>query len=751
MFNTNNDSEKPNEQQLKAITAPEGPLLVLAGAGTGKTKTIIHRITNFIQERNIPSSKILAVTFTNKAANELAERISYFNQSTNSLPSSPVLVKTFHSLGLYFLRRFIEYLNYPSNFTIWDNSDQKICIQNILNNHFQQTFNKTNVTYFMNQIGTFKEKNISPEELSEKVDLDQMEFGELLENFYILYEKKKEDSYALDFGDLLFKTVQILQKHPQTLEIIHQQYTHFFVDEYQDTNYIQYLFIQLISENTKNLCVVGDDDQSIYSWRGANIQNILNFQRDYPNATVIKLEENYRSHQNILKISNSVIQHNTQRMEKVLFTQQVSHILPDLHVFSNDKSEAQFVASSIVKSQNTNPEQKIAILYRTNIQSRLLEEQLLQKKVAYKIYGSVSFFERKEVKDAFAYLQFIVNPSNEVAFFRIINTPTRGVGTKSIQVIYEFHIQQQQENPQHTFLDTLKNIDNIPIPTKAKAGSLQLFSWLETLCKKIKSPVNLSILLDDILEQSTLKQAYEEEDCQLSTNRMEHIQELKSTMIDFMHENPNALLAEYLEKYTLQRDLSHNQGEQKQNVHLMTIHNAKGLEFDRLYLIGLDDGILPHFLCKDSLDSLEEERRLFYVAITRAKIDLIMTRATARLRQGWMQVTSPSSFLSEIPKDYLKIHQYKEEKSSFSSNKYPKQKPYSTNKFPNMYSKKSSSQIASTSALYQQGEMVSHEQFGVGKITNIQGDGKSTMVTIKFSRSLVKKFMLDFVKLKKIS
>ncbi|HRP67980.1 MAG TPA: UvrD-helicase domain-containing protein, partial [Turneriella sp.] len=415
-----------NEPQQHAVQTTQGPLLILAGAGSGKTRTIIHRMAYLIHVEKVPAYKLAAVTFTNKAANEMRERLL----NVAGPIGSDSTVRTFHSLGLFLLRRNAAALEYPENFSIWDDADQQSALSQILEK-FEGKFNRTETRYFANSISSFKDRLVTPQNLVDEVDLDAYEFGDILQEVYQLYELKKKASFAVDFADLISLPCFLFDKNPDLLTHWQNRYPYWLIDEYQDTNFAQYRFVQHVAARDRNLCVVGDDDQAIYGWRGADVKNILDFSLDFKDATVVKLEENYRSTKPILDVANAVIQNNLERMEKTLFTNRAGGTPPLLISTSDDAAEARQIAALIQKAQQAGvPNSEIAVLYRTNAQSRLIEEACLNAKIPYRVYGGLSFFARKEIKDILAYFRLIVNPHDETAFLRVINTPSRGIGEK---------------------------------------------------------------------------------------------------------------------------------------------------------------------------------------------------------------------------------------------------------------------------------------------------------------------------------
>ncbi len=644
---------KLNSQQIKAVQHGEGPLLILAGAGSGKTRTIIHRMAYLVHERHIPTHNIVAVTFTNRATAEMLERALEVVGSE----ASQSLIRTYHSLGLHILRKYSTNIGYKNSFTIWDESDVIRFIQRLLDAHFDHDLNKVAIKYIANTISNWKDSLIFPEELLEKVNIYEYEHADILQEIYPLYEVQKHSINAVDFSDLIYLPVKLLKENQNILEHLWLQYSYFLVDEYQDTNIAQYELIRLLSKKHRNLCVVGDDDQSIYGWRGADVTNILQFNQHFPDATIIKLEQNYRSTNSILNIANHVIKHNTNRMKKILWSERSNTHTPKSIMVASDKQEAQIVANMITDIHNAQSKQTtIGILYRTNIQSRIIEEALLHKQISYKIYGGISFFSRKEVKDVLSYLKILVNPHDEPSWSRLVQTPSRGIGEKSMQKLYGLRESYYQKN--HVYLDfitLLEKSDQANLSKTIVKKTQALGEWLHHLQDTIQNQASLSCkfttLLEDIMTQSGLEKVYAEEDSLLGSNRLDNIEELRTSLNVFQEEHHNATLDNYLQEISLQTSTKES-GDNDNHACLMTIHNAKGLEFDVVFIMGLNEDVFPSYLAKRN-DQLDEERRLFYVAITRAKDQLILLYSLRRFYNGSIQTVMPSSFLNEIPQKEL--------------------------------------------------------------------------------------------------
>jgi len=735
-----------NAPQQQAVQTTHGPLLILAGAGSGKTRTIIHRMAYLIHVEGVPAYKIAAVTFTNKAAQEMRERLL----NTAGPIGSECTVRTFHSLGLYLIRRNHQYLEYPENFSIWDDSDQQSALGQVLEK-FEGKFNKTQLRYFANSISSFKDKLVTPQKLADEVDLDEFEFGDIMQEVYQLYEVKKQSSFAVDFADLISLPCHLFEKFPELLERWQNRYPFWLIDEYQDTNLAQYRFVQHVAARDRNLCVVGDDDQAIYGWRGADVKNILDFSTDFKDAVVIKLEENYRSTQPILQIANSVIDNNFERMPKKLFTRREGGPLPVLTATYDDAAEAQQVAMLIQSAAKDMPLSEIAVLYRTNSQSRLLEEACLNAKIPYRVYGGMSFFARKEIKDVLAYFRLIVNSRDEAAFARIINTPPRGIGDKSVEKIFA----SRSANGETDFMAILQSSSLNPLSGKAQTASQKLANDIATLGKKVADKMDLGFFLDDLLSMTGLGAAYEEEDRLLHSGRIENISELRNSLLAYQRQTKDATLGDYLQQISLITTTEPDEPATA-SVSLMTVHNAKGLEFETVIIAGFERELFPHFLAERDGD-ISEERRLFYVAVTRAKTNLFFLYAKRRMMQGFYQDTRVSPFLDEIPKHMAVI------RDSYGAPRPTRQGqdsflPRATSMRPTTFRQKfdeptklpgfgSAVLPQSKANSYANGDKVEHSNFGRGRVLKVEGDGDSARIHIYFDDGKTRKFLLKFTAL----
>ena len=625
---------KLNPPQTEAVHHLDGPVVVFAGAGSGKTRIITHRIAHLIRTHGIPPWEILAMTFTNKAAGEMRER------AINLAPEAKrVMITTFHSACARWLREFAPELGFENNFVIFDDRDSTAVLKSLL----KESTPKKELTHLTNQIKGFiswaKTKALLPNQLDQYSKYIKKSFPDLAPETYRKYQEALANQNAMDFGDLMMNMLLLLRRNKSVQSIMFKRYRYIMVDEFQDTNQAQMELIQKLSSITKNIFVVGDDDQSIYSWRGAVPENIINFNEFFPDSKQIKLEQNYRCSGNIVQAASALIQHNTHRTEKILFTDNPDGDLIECIQEKDGEMEAHTVATTITTELDTYPLQEIAIFYRTNSQSRLLEEALHRENIPYTIYGSLAFYDRLEVKDLLAYFKFIVNPKDNVSFQRILNTPPRGIGKKSLS-----EIESHANEASLSMYEAAKGFSHKP----AIAKFLKLVEDLKSL---------LDIALSDALptlEKAIGYKAYlEKKFPDQFQDKMENIHELGSAMATAERKDPSLDLNGWLESATLKRDENSNQPEEK-SASLMTLHMAKGLEFNRVYLVGVEDGLLPHQNSLEDPQAIEEERRLLYVGITRAKEKLSILSSEVRQIFNQFLHHPPSRFMSEIPPQHLK-------------------------------------------------------------------------------------------------
>ncbi|MDF2647721.1 MAG: pcrA [Paenibacillus sp.] len=633
-----------NPEQRKAVEAVDGPLLIMAGAGSGKTRVLTHRIAYLIGTRKAAPWSILALTFTNKAAREMQDRVGKLVGGSGN----DIWVSTFHSMCVRMLRRDISRIGFTSNFTILDSGDQlsviKTCCKE-LNIDTKKFEPKT----FQAAISTAKNELISPKQFEDKIG-DY--FDGLTSKIYTLYQKKLRSNNSLDFDDLIMATIHLFNEVPEVLEFYQNKFQYIHVDEYQDTNRAQYMLCQMIAAKHQRICVVGDSDQSIYRWRGADISNILNFEKDYPNATAILLEQNYRSTSNILQAANKVIANNTGRKPKNLWTDKEGGVRIKLYQADSEHEEGYFVTSEINKNKSNGKKfGHHAILYRTNAQSRVIEEILIKSDIQYTIVGGVKFYDRKEIKDILAYLRLISNPDDDISLSRIVNVPKRGIGDTSMDRVADMAGRRGI-----SLYAMLEEVDSLEITTKAKHALADFREMIDNLNRMVEY-LSVTELTEKILEMSQYRLEMQRENTIESKARLENIEEFLSVTMDFEKRNEDKSLISFLTDLALIADidtLDKEKSEEEQDaVVLMTMHSAKGLEFPVVFIIGMEEGVFPHSRAFADNEELEEERRLAYVGITRAEQELFLTCARMRTLFGRTAANAPSRFLQEIPKELL--------------------------------------------------------------------------------------------------
>ncbi len=739
-----------NDMQKKAVLKTEGPLLLLAGAGSGKTRVLTHRIAYLI-EKGIRPFNILAITFTNKAAKEMKERVEAITPF-----GKDVWVSTFHSTCVRILRRDIERIGYTSQFTIYDAEDSEKIIKEICK-EYKINDEILPPKAIINEISRQKDNLITANTYAQNIQNENDIRKKTIAEVYIAYENRLKQNNALDFDDLIFKTVQLFANNLDILEKYQERFQYIMVDEYQDTSTCQYTLIKLLANKYKNICVVGDDDQSIYGWRGADIRNILNFEEDFENADVIKLEQNYRSTKIILNAANEVIKNNFGRKDKKLWTENTEGELINYNKCDSDRKEAFFIINTILEKCKENRKYKdFAILYRTNNLSRIFEEQLVQKAIPYKIYGGINFYSRREIKDIFAYLKILENPNDDISFKRIINTPKRGIGDTTILKISEF---ANQNNI--SFFEALKQLENIEISSRI-INSLNKFLELILDIMEIDKNKNMIDLLEEVIEKTGYIEELKKEATEEAFGRIENISELLNRASEFEEnikkqqnneeETKQTNLSKFLEEVSLVADID-SMEEQDNVVTLMTLHSSKGLEFPVVFIVGFEEGIFPTYRAITSPvpSDLEEERRLLYVGITRAKEELFISNSKTRLQHGRIVSNSPSSFLKEIPNNFLntfiKKEDLKGEKITDSANTYRPKTEYK----PNIsYLKKEIPAPKNLTIEFLVGDNISHFKFGTGKVLQISPAGADFEVLIEFENFGTKKLMANLSKLKKI-
>ena len=735
-----------NKQQKEAVFHTRGPLLLLAGAGSGKTRVLVHRIAYLIEEEQVNPWNIMAITFTNKAAGEMRERVD----DMIGFGAENIWVSTFHSTCVRILRRHIDLLGYENSFTIYDTDDQKTLIKEVCK-YLQIDTKMFPERSLMSAISKAKDEFLSPSEYEaeHRGDFHKTKVASV----YKEYQKRLKANNALDFDDLLFKTVELFQFHPEILEKYQERFRYIMVDEYQDTNHVQFLFVSMLAGKYRNLCVVGDDDQSIYKFRGANIYNILNFEKKYEDATVIKLEQNYRSTQNILNAANGVIRHNIGRKDKTLWTDNEAGELVSFCQYDSEYEEAEQIVNKIeqLTKDGTARLQDIAILNRTNAQSRVFEEKFLLKNIPYKIVGGVNFYQRKEIKDLISYLKVVNNGQDDLAVRRIINVPKRGIGVTTIDRIQEYAIGRGI-----SFLDSAYEVENIAGMSRA-IGKIQDFTNLIDDFREQANRMSVSELFSYIIEQTGYVDELAAEKTEEAEGRIENIDELLNKIVSYEESAEEPTLNELLEEIALVADIDNLENDTEAVV-IMTLHSAKGLEFPYVFMGGMEDGMFPSYMTivADDQDELEEERRLCYVGITRAKKQLFLSAARKRMIRGQTQFNKVSRFINEIPRELLEITNgmSRFQRGGLSSLAEDHMKKAFKSRTPvmggNPY-KKQEVIAPKTSLDYGVGDTVKHLKFGVGVVTEIRSGGKDYEVTVDFEKVGVKKMFASFAKLKKIS
>lgn len=733
--------ENLNPQQKEAVCHTEGPLLILAGAGSGKTRVLTHRIAYLIDEKGVNPWNIMAITFTNKAAQEMKERVDQIV----GFGSESVWVTTFHSTCVRILRRYIDRIGFDNRFTIYDADDQKSLMKDICK-RLQIDTKLYKERALLAQISNAKDQLVSPEEfeLNSQGDYSKMRVAEVYKEYQIQLRRNN----ALDFDDLIMKTVELFQSCPEVLESYQERFRYIMVDEYQDTNLAQFQFVSLLASKYQNLCVVGDDDQSIYKFRGANIENILGFERVFSNTKVIRLEQNYRSTKNILQAANEVIQNNAQRKPKTLWTDNEEGNKVHFRHFLSGFEEAEYVVGDIAQKHREGicNYRDCAVLYRTNAQSRLFEEKFLMANIPYRLVGGVNFYARKEIKDLLSYLKTVDNAKDDLAVRRIINIPKRGIGATTLARVQEYATEQDI-----SFYDALKEAEKIPKLGRA-AVKIQPFVTMIQSLRSAQRSFSVSELLDDVIERTGYVQDLIAEDTDESRARIENIDELITKAATYDKESENPTLGGFLEEVALVADIDTVDPNQD-HVLLMTLHSAKGLEFSQVYLAGMEDGIFPSYMTIGSEDpgDMEEERRLCYVGITRAMKDLTMTSVQQRMIRGQAQYNKVSRFIYELPREIVDMG-HKIEKKEIKT-EVPRNNTYAQMREafrakafqPRQFEVKKADKLS-----YEVGDTVRHMKFGVGIVKNIVEGGKDYEVTVDFDQVGVKKMFASFAKLKKI-
>ena len=737
-----------NDSQKLPTVHKNGPIMVIAGAGSGKTRVLTYRIAYLIEDGVDPFS-ILALTFTNKAAREMKTRISKMIGDSNS---RSIWMGTFHSIFARILRTESDYLGYSSNFTIYDTQDADRLISSIikelrLDKELYKYKNIRNrISSLKNNLITVKSYLNNPELVQHDIDSRRPMFGKI----YQTYVNRCFKASAMDFDDLLLKTNELLNRFPEILNKYQNRFKYIHVDEYQDTNHSQYLIVKALADKNENLCVVGDDAQSIYSFRGANIENILNFKKDYPESSIYRLEQNYRSTQNIVDAANSVINYNINKLEKKVWTENEVGDKITINQSVTDSEEGRYVATSIFENKNNLQldNNSFAVLYRTNAQSRSIEDALRRKNIPYQVYGGLSFYQRKEIKDVLAYFRLIVNPSDEESFKRIINYPTRGIGQTTLDKLILYSNKKNL-----TLYEVISSIENNEINlNNATKNKLNDFLILIDALRVLNNDLNAFEMAKELINRIKIIEILKSDQSQESVSRIENIEELVNGMKDFVEGqkdviNAKGTLSEFLEDVALISVLDKNVDENIKRVSLMTIHLSKGLEFNHIYIVGVEEDLFPSALSMTNRSDLEEERRLFYVAITRAKKKVTITYAQTRYRWGKLNECEPSRFIKEIDEKYLNLN-LEQNKFSLDPNEKKslrliKPKNISKRELKNNFINKKSEFVD-----INKGDIIIHNRFGRGIVIYTEGFGTDKKAEVNFESSGIKKILLTFAKYK---
>lgn len=729
-FTANNLVDGLNAQQQQAVITTEGPLLIMAGAGSGKTRVLTNRIAYLI-EKGVKPWNILGITFTNKAAKEMRERVS----QVVSANSNDIWLSTFHSMCVKILRKDIDKIGYTKSFTILNSNDQINIVKKVITDVLNLDPKMYQPREMLGMISSAKNDLLTPSMYEEKMDGDFI--GQIAASVYEAYQKELERNHSLDFDDLIMKTVILFKKHPNVLFAYQEKFRYIHVDEYQDTNFSQYTLVNLIASKYRNLCVVGDADQGIYSWRGANIENILNFERDYPDATSIMLEQNYRSTKTVISAANAVIENNEKRKDKILFTdKEQGEKIRYLHA-DNEQAEAMYVVEQI-KNAVDRGERKysdFAVLYRTNAQSRVIEEFFMKSTISYTMVGGTKFYDRIEIKDILAYLRLIANPNDNVSMERIINVPKRGIGKTTIT-----QIEQYARKKNISMLDALFEIENIGVTPRTINKLIDFRDTLQ-LWIQMQDYMSVTSLLEDILEKTNYRSIYTGGDAE---SRHENIDEFLSITQHFEGESEDTSLIAFLTDLALISDIDNI--EEDDQVLLMTVHGSKGLEYPVVFMIGMEEGVFPHSRSLTDIDQMEEERRLAYVAITRAESELHITSAKCRTLFGRTNNNVPSRFIGEIPSD-LVIVAGEEEKTT---NEQPFFTKTEQNSFLDWLNEVGDELQEPAKPEWSLGDKVTHSKWGRGIVVNVKGKGDNTEIDVTFPTVGVRRLLAKFAPIERI-
>lgn len=726
-----------NPVQQEAVKTTDGPLLLMAGAGSGKTRVLTHRIAYLMAEKHVAPWNILAITFTNKAAREMKERV----ESILGPGADDIWISTFHSMCVRILRRDIDRIGINRNFSILDTADQLSVIKGILKerNLDPKKFDPRSI---LGTISSAKNELTEPEEFSKVAG---GYYDQVVSDVYADYQKKLLKNQSLDFDDLIMTTIKLFDRVPEVLEFYQRKFQYIHVDEYQDTNRAQYMLVKQLAERFQNLCVVGDSDQSIYRWRGADITNILSFEKDYPNASVILLEQNYRSTKRILRAANEVIKNNSNRKPKNLWTENDEGIKISYYRGDNEFGEGQFVAGKIhqLHSSGKRKLSDIAILYRTNAQSRVIEETLLKAGLNYNIVGGTKFYDRKEIKDILAYLRLVSNPDDDISFTRIVNVPKRGVGATSLEKIASYAAINGL-----SFFQAIQQVDFIGVSAKA-ANALDSFRQMIENLTNMQDYLSITELTEEILDKTEYREMLKAEKSIEAQSRLENIDEFLSVTKNFEQKSEDKTLVAFLTDLALiadidQLDQKEEESGGKDAITLMTLHAAKGLEFPVVFLMGLEEGVFPHSRSLMEEAEMEEERRLAYVGITRAEQELYLTNAKMRTLFGRTNMNPESRFIAEIPDDLLEnLNEKKETRATSARKMQPRCGPVSR---PVSYASKTGGDTLNWAV----GDKAGHKKWGTGTVVSVKGEGEGTELDIAFPSPVgVKRLLAAFAPIEK--
>ena len=717
-----------NSEQSEAVRTTEGPLLIMAGAGSGKTRVLTHRIAYLLDEKDVSPYNILAITFTNKAAKEMKARVEHLVGEEAQV----IWMSTFHSMCVRILRRDADRIGIERNFTIIDPTDQKSVIKDVLKSENIDS-KRFEPRMFIGAISNLKNELKTPEDAQKEAN----DFhSQMVATVYKGYQRQLSRNEALDFDDLIMTTINLFERVPETLEYYQNKFQYIHVDEYQDTNKAQYTLVKLLANKFKNLCVVGDSDQSIYGWRGADIQNILSFEEDYPEAKTIFLEQNYRSTKNILNAANEVIKHNSERKPKGLWTANSGGDKIQYYEAMTERDEAEYVVKEIMKHQRSGKKySEMAILYRTNAQSRVLEETFMKANIHYTMVGGQKFYDRKEIKDLLSYLRVIANSNDDISLQRIINVPKRGIGPSSVEKIQTYALQNNI-----SMFDALAEVDFIGLSKKVTQECISFYEMIQNLIKE-QEFLEISEIVDEVLQKSGYRDMLDREQSIESRSRLENLDEFMSVPKDYEENTPleEQSLINFLTDLSLVADI--DEADTQNGVTLMTMHSAKGLEFPIVFIMGMEESLFPHIRAIKSEDDheMEEERRICYVAITRAEELLYITNATTRMLFGRSQSNMPSRFLKEIPEDLLDSHTGQKRQTI-----YPKSQP------KRGFSKRTTStkkQVSSSD--WKVGDKVMHKAWGEGMVSNVNEKNGSVELDIIFKSEGPKRLLAQFAPITK--